>query len=236
MACYYLVLTIVQNEKLESQGDPVDPTAPFDLCIGSAFSTRMHSPDLHDRVCCFSDIYPFRLSNIQLQKTSFGDLVNTVQEMLMAHMEHSTVDVGTILVMMGIQQTPEAVKLVRTPLVNPLFAPVMLYEDVDYCQVQQNVPLGGGEVPVDLELLDLPDFGALAEIQLKVNELLPRSTQDQNAFALTWEYASELYDAPVMSRIAHHYNVILERVLSVGQGHPLNDTLEQLCARCSTAR
>ncbi|CUG89531.1 syringomycin synthetase, putative [Bodo saltans] len=236
MACYYLVLAIVQNEKLENQGNAVDSNAPFDLCIGSAFSTRMHAPDLHNRVCCFSDIYPFRLSNILLKKTSFGDLVNTVQEMLMTHMEHSTVDVGTILVMMGIQQTQEAVRLVRTPLVNPLFAPVMLYEDVDYCQVQQHVPLGGGETPVDLELLDLPDFGALAEIQLKVNELLPRSTADQSAFALTWEYASELYDAPVMRRIAHHYNVILERVLSVGEGHPLNDTLEQLCARCSTTQ
>lgn len=222
LSCYYLVLALTQRDKDIDSGTPHDDAA-MDICIGSAFSNRVHAPALQHRVCCFSDMYPFRQSNLSLKQVTLRQLLDSVQDMLMSHMEHSTVDFGTILAMMGIERTPASVQLVRSPLVNPLFAPVLLYEDVKYCQVHQGVPLAGERV--DLELLDLPDFGALAEIQLKIQELLPSSTIDGSPFSITWEYASELYDAHTMQRMALRYDAIIKHVL----GGRFHETLDVIC-------
>ena len=211
LSCLYLALWRVGRAKSPSP-PPMDRLV--DMCVGSAMSNRGDDPTLQSVVCLLADVYPFRVQFVPASVTVVT-LFLRVRDLLMEHLQHARTTLGGIVVAMTTESSGGiSLKTQRTPLENPLFGAAFLYEDEHFCSTQKDLPICDQGKKVNLELLSLPDFGSIFEIQLLIQELPAAVTDGGFPFSLTWEYAAALYDADTMRHLAQEFADVVGVVLA----------------------
>ena len=252
MSIYYLALWSIGSEKQKvtrcsaSSSTPTSEGASDDLveiCIGSAMSNRVPSDsrpfNLDTALCSVADTYPYRIQFNAEKEIFSGEFLPRVMALVMDHLAHQSTSIAAIIVAIQFEApTNQALVPKRlAPLLNPFFGTVLLYEDARHSQGMNDLPLNlpraddeadaacEPSVRIDLELLDLPDFGAVFEIQMKVQEIRrdtaasssninpSSSTTSDVCYALTWEYASQLFAKDTIVEFSDIYVALLAQVL-----------------------